>query len=50
MPRIRTDLYLFVVLALVGVALTAALLFLPDHRKVDTEDVPVPVGIPVAEG
>jgi hypothetical protein len=48
-PRIRSDLYLFVILGLVGVALTAALLFLPDQRKADAQDMPVPAGISIAE-
>jgi hypothetical protein len=48
MLRIRSDLYLFVALALVGVVLTAALLFLPDHREVDARDMPAPASVPVA--
>ena len=48
MLRVRSDLYLFVALALVGVVLTAALLFLPDNREAVAEDMPAPASVPAA--
>jgi hypothetical protein len=39
---------LFLALALVGIVLTAALLFLPDNRDAGAEDMPAPASIPAA--